>query len=224
MATKRAFVLPILTKEFLFMRTIFVLITLLVSFNSFARATDTSDSASCAVTGVAETNTGLSSILEIGTKLSDDKIKEVTLKLCSDVMVARREAHDIPKWESTMRSLLGYSGSKTDFPKYFNHFLNTYKNQIICPKYQVTTNIYPPQHLFKRILASGMNETYEEYFFNFENGDVDFNAYQIVDGKKETIIDWVDKWVASGRGDKDELLDVAYSLSDEFCAKRGSEL
>ena len=69
-----------------------------------------------------------------------------------------------------------------------------------------------------------MNETYEEYFFNFENGDVDFNAYQIVDGKKETILDWVDKWVASGRGDKDELLDVSSALADELGAKRGNQL
>ena len=206
------------------MRTIFVLITLLVSFNSFARATDTSDSASCAVTGVAETNSGLSSILEIGTKLSDDKIREVTHKLYSDIIEAREEAYDIPKWENSMRESLGYSGTKSEFPKYFNTFLNTYKNQIVCPKFQVATNIYPPQHIFKRILAAGMNETYEEYFFNFDNGDVDFNAYQIVDGKKETILDWVDKWIASGRGDKDELLDVSSALADELGAKRGAEL
>ena len=38
------------------------------------------------------------------------------------------------------------------------------------------------------------------------------------------IIDWVDKWVASGRGDKDELLDVASALEDELGAKRGNEL
>ena len=206
------------------MKTIIVLITALVSFNSFARATDTSDSPSCAVTGVAETNTGLSSILEIGTKLSDDKIKEVAHELCTNVMTASREAYDIPTWEETMRQHLGYSGTKTEFPKYFNNLLNTYKNQMICPKYQVTTNIFPPQHLFKRILAAGMNETYEEYFFNLEDGDVNFNAYQIVDGKKETVLDWVDKWVASGRGNKEELLDVASALEDEFGAKRGNQL
>jgi len=33
-----------------------------------------------------------------------------------------------------------------------------------------------------------MNEIYEEYFFNFENGEVDFNAYHIIHGKKETIL------------------------------------
>ena len=69
-----------------------------------------------------------------------------------------------------------------------------------------------------------MNETYEEYFFNFENGDVDFNAYQIIDGKKETILDWVLKWVEQGRGDSDELLDITSALEDELGAKYGKEL
>jgi hypothetical protein len=156
--------------------------------------------------------------------LSDEKINNITCGICSDVMVARREAYDIPKWQETMEKELGYAGTEKDFPKYFNNFLNTYKNQLICPKYQVTTNIYPPQHLFKRILASGMNEIYEEYFFNFENGDVDFNAYQIIDGKKETILDWVEKWIELGRGDAEELRDVAYSLEDEFGAKYGKDL
>lgn len=98
-------------------------------------------------------------------RLSDDKIYDLTCGICSDVMVARREAYDIPKWEETMTKELGYAGTKEDFPNYFNIFLNTYKNQLICPKYQVAVSFYPPQHLFKRILASGMNETYEEYFF-----------------------------------------------------------
>jgi hypothetical protein len=157
-------------------------------------------------------------------KLSDKKIQEISRKLCSNVMAASREAYDIPKWEETMRNLMGYTGTKSEFPEYFNNFLNTYKNKIICPKYQVTTNIFPPQHLFKRILAAGMNETYEEYFFNFENGDVNFNAYQIVNGEKETILDWIEKWVALGRGNKEELLDVLTALEDEFGAKYGRDL
>lgn len=61
-------------------------------------------------------------------------------------------------------------------------------------------------------------------FFNFENGDVDFNAYQIIDGKKETILDWVLKWAAQGRGDAEELLDITSALEDEFGAKYGRDL
>ena len=157
-------------------------------------------------------------------RLSDEKINKIACALCNNVNYARLEGQDMPPWKETMEKYLGFSGNDKEFRVFFNTFLNTYKNQLICPKYQVTTNIYPPQHLFKRILASGMNEIYEEYFFNFENGEVDFNAYQIIDGKKETILDWVEKWIELGRGDAEELRDVAYSLEDEFGAKYGKDL
>lgn len=157
-------------------------------------------------------------------RLSNEKINEIAHNLCSDVIVARQKAYHIPKWEETMRDLLDYQGSKSEFPVFLNNFLNTYKNQITCPKFQVANNVYPPQHLFKRILAAGMNEIFEEYFFNFEDGDVDFNAYDIVDGKKETILDWVEHWIAQGRGDQYELRDVASALRDELGAKYGYEL
>ena len=84
--------------------------------------------------------------------------------------------------------------------------------------------IYPPQHLFKRILAVEMNEIFEEYFFDLEEGDIDYNAYEIVNEKKETILDWVENWIAQGKGDAEELRDIAYSLRDEFGAKYGKEL
>jgi hypothetical protein len=157
-------------------------------------------------------------------RLSDEKIKDITCKICDDIIEAREEAYDIPKWQETMEEKLGFNGTKEEFIKYFNNFLNIYSNKLICPKFQVSTNIYPPQHLFKRLLAAGMNETYEEYFFNLENGDVDFNTYQIIDGKKETILDWIIKWIDLGRGDKDELYDVLTALEDELGAKYGRDL
>lgn len=39
-----------------------------------------------------------------------------------------------------------------------------------------------------------------------------------------TVLDWVESWIAQGKGDAEELRDVAYSLADEFGAKRGNEL
>lgn len=39
-----------------------------------------------------------------------------------------------------------------------------------------------------------------------------------------TVLDWVESWIAQRKGDAEELRDVAYSLADEFGAKRGNEL
>ena len=161
---------------------------------------------------------------KIEKRLSDEKVKQVTNACCNNLNYAKLNGMDMPPWRSTMEKYLEFKGSDKEFDTFFHNFLNTYKNQIICPEYKVTTRVYPPQHLFKRILAVGMNETFEEYFFNLKEDAIDYNAYEIVNGKKETIMDWVENWIALGRGNAEELRDVAYSLEDEFGAKYGRDL
>lgn len=169
----------------------------------------------------------LQSIIETITfpkKDTNEQLEGVVASLCSNILRALAEGKDIPNWEKTMREKNGYIGSSEDFPIYFNNFLNTNLNKCKCPTLRIATRIYPPQHIFKRLLALDLNETYEEYFYNFEDGEVNFNAYDIVDGKKETLLDWVENWIALRRGDADELRDVASSLKDEFGAKHGKDL
>ncbi len=206
------------------MKTIIVLITVLVSFNSFARATDTSDSPSCAVTGVAETNTGLNSILKVGTTLSENETKQIVEKLCDDIFAGRNDGLDMPNWQKTMRDMAGYSGSSKDFPKYFNKFLNDNNQNLICPAFKAGVESYPKQHFYKMLLASGFEEVFDEYFFDFDDGDINYNAYEIVDGKKETIVDWAEKWKLRRNANVADIEDVIEILQDEFGAKRGIDL
>lgn len=206
------------------MKIIVILITVLVSSISFARNNSACEGASCATKSLTNTNSGLSNILKIGSAISDEKIKVVMKRLCGDIIRANSVGKSVPDWQKTMSEELGYSGTKDEFTNYFNSFLNTYKNKVKCPQFNLATRIIPSQHLFKRLLALDLNEAYEEYFFNLEDGDVDFNAYDIVDGKKETVLDWVDSWIKQGLGDEDELYDIATSLEEEFGAKRGSQL
>ena len=161
---------------------------------------------------------------DIENRLSDEKVNEVACAVCSNVNWAKSEGQDMPPWKQTMERLMGFKGNNEEFRAFFNSFLKTYKNQIICPRFKVSSRVYPPQHLFKRILAVGMNEIFEEYFFDLEEGDIDYNAYEIVNEKKETILDWVENWIAQGKGDAEELRDIAYSLRDEFGAKYEKEL
>ncbi|WP_289046731.1 hypothetical protein [uncultured Olleya sp.] len=123
-----------------------------------------------------------------------------------------------------MRKILDYTSSSEQFPAYFNSFLNTYKNQITCPPFNVGTTGYPQQHLFKRIIAVGMDETFEEYFFDFDEGDIDFNAYDIVNGEKETVLDWIEKWLKTGRGNNEMITEIATVLKEDYGAKKGKEL
>lgn len=116
--------------------------------------------------------------------LVPEKVKKITAQLCDDIIRGRSNALDIPEWELTMRKMAGYTGSSKDFSIYFNNFLNKYNQNLICPCFEGGAEKYPVQHIYKRLLAADLEETYDEYFFEFENGDVDFNAYEIVNGKK----------------------------------------
>jgi|TARA_B110001469_G_C9466952_1_gene234888 hypothetical protein len=161
---------------------------------------------------------------DIENRLSDEKVKKIAAQLCDDIIRGRSNALDVPEWALTMRKMAGYTGSSKDFSKYFNNFLNKYNQNLICPCFDGGAEKYPAQHIYKRLLAADLEETYNEYFFEFENGDVDFNAYEIVNGKKETIVDWAERWIALGRGNPDDIRDIVSALQDEFGAKRASEL
>ncbi len=206
------------------MKTIIVLITALVSLNSFARATDTAEHVTCPLNKVAESNAGLSNILKVGTTLSENETKQIVAKLCDDIIRGRSNALDVPEWEITMRKLAGYTGTPAGFPTFFNNFLNTNNQSLVCPPFNGGSEKYPAQHIYKRLLAADLEETFNEYFFELEEGDVDFNAYEIVDGKKETIVDWAEKWISLGKGNPEDIKDIVSVLEDEFGAKRGSEL
>lgn len=157
-------------------------------------------------------------------QLNPEKVKKIVAQLCDDIMRGRSNALDVPEWEMTMRKHTGYSGSTKDFPKYFNNFLNSYNQNLICPCFDGGAEKYPAQHIYKRLLAADLEETYNEYFFELENGDINFNAYQIVNGKKETIVDWGERMIKSGIGNTGIINDIITVLQDEFGAKRASEL
>ncbi|MEL6562426.1 MAG: hypothetical protein AAFQ94_29925, partial [Bacteroidota bacterium] len=75
---------------------------------------------------------------------------------------------------------------------------------------------YDGTHFLRRILET------EEYA-----GKVDYNFYEIVDGKKETILDYIDKILNDENlmivYDKEELEDFIDMIEDSE-GKRGSEL
>ena len=120
--------------------------------------------------------------------------------------------------------MAGYSGSSKDFPKYFNKFLNDNNQNLICPAFKAGVESYPKQHFYKMLLASGFEEVFDEYFFDFDDGDINYNAFEIVDGKKETIVDWAEKWKLRRDANVADIEDVIEILQDEFGAKRGIDL
>ena len=102
------------------------------------------------------------------------------------------------------------------------NFLNKYKNKLICPENK--TRIYSRKmHLYKVALLDGILDLYDEILLDDEEYQIDFNAYELVDNKKETVLDYIDKLIVENHGDIEEL-DSIRGVIIELGGKKGKDL
>lgn len=75
--------------------------------------------------------------------------------------------------------------------KYVSKFFNENNHLLICGD---DTDFYgrENEHIFKRMLALSEHE-FLVHAANSEDYEIDWNFYEIVDGKKETMLDYIDK-------------------------------
>ncbi len=115
-----------------------------------------------------------------------------------------------------------------DNTKQIISFWNTYS------KYLITTIEYnigrTPEHVLKRAVSTNtQSEMLFTYLMRFGPGVIDFNnSIEIVDGKEETLIDYLDKIIASEDFEKNyntsDVKSLRSSLTNHFNAKTASEL
>ena len=74
------------------------------------------------------------------------------------------------------------------------------------------------------MFAANCMDLFQDHLLDAGFGVIDFNAYEIVDGKKETLLDWIDKIIAIGRGSTSQFEDLKEVLEEEFYGKRGKDL
>jgi hypothetical protein len=127
------------------------------------------------------------------------------------------------------RALLKELGTTYDDPQKNNiisKFFNDNEEKLICED-DSDESIRDNEHIFKRSIARG------EHFFikhvaKSDDYEINLNFFEMIDGKKETILDYLDKILvdqesAAEEYDVDELLLLREYL-EENDAKRGNEL
>jgi len=202
------------------MKTIFVLITVLVSLNCFSRATDTTGSTNCGVKGVSSTNSGLTDILKVGKSFSDEQFNILMRGLCIAIDTAFVNNKSVPKFQLEFKKSGIYKGSEEDFTPFLHKFLNDNKQKMICPK----DSSLLQKHFYKRMFQLSLIDFFQDYIIDPEMKDLDLNAFEIVNGKKETLLDFIDYQLKKGFGDSDTLIYIRDTLQEEFGAKFGAEL
>ncbi len=143
-------------------------------------------------------------------------------RLCVEIDSTIVRGEYSPDFRKIFIRKTSWRGTEEEFRIFFPKFFNKYKQYMVCNE-----NDSPPFRkalIYKRILQMGVPKMFDKYLYEFGDCVIDYNAYEIIDGKKETIIDFIDKEILIHTDSASSLIDVREILLDEFGAKRGKDL
>jgi len=152
--------------------------------------------------------------------LTEKEINDIALRLCIIIIT---QGFEVKRINRIIAEGIDIDTNDPNINSFVSVFLNKYKNKLICPK-DKRSSLSREKHLFKEAIFRGKIDLFDEILFDDENYTIDFNAYEIVDGKKETVLDYIDFIIQSGRGDPDDLDSIKDVIILEFGGKYGYEL
>ncbi len=156
-------------------------------------------------------------------ELTDEEIAQVGLVLCSFIVLSSIKSFSSEEFKKIICSAIPKcSLDDKDLNIKISLFLNKYGDRLICPE-DSTYEDHRNKQLYKHAILYGINSLFEEMLLDDEKYTIDFNLYEIVDGKKETLLDYMDKLIASGDYNKDTLGIIQMEIED-LGGKRGAEL
>ena len=167
---------------------------------------------------------GLSEVVRrVGSELSDED--SLGGKLCSIGYAQWSGSEPVTGFERAILRHLGKPTNDPDKEKHISKFFNENNSKLICND-SADVYIRENEHILKRSLALG-EYNFLNHAANNSKYDLDWNFYEMVDGKKETILDYLDMIIGdeelASEYDVDELKSLITSLEEDG-AKRGSEL
>lgn len=194
------FIFPILWLD---MRLL--LITLMIfAQTSLGAARDTSDSENCGNKGLqtpadASALSGITAIANVAVvpEHETERFKTLVAIICMQINSVD-EDHELgttvgQRIESLLLNYNGITKETGNYKKKLGIFFNKNKNYFICPE---ITPHYKAQHIFKRVIDTN---TSEKVLFNYllhpdyADYNIDVNAIEIVNGERETVIDYIQK-------------------------------
>lgn len=147
-------------------------------------------------------------------------------KCCKSLYLKGWSSNPVSGFEKSLLKHMGLPTNTPDKEKHISKFFNENNHLLICEDDE-DESIRPNEHILKRSIAIGRYHFLNHAVNTSEYDDMDWNFYEIVDGKKETILDYLDMVMA------DEDLALDYDIPElksmmltleEAGAKRGREL
>ena len=154
--------------------------------------------------------------------LTESEFKVIRNRLCMDIITATNFGFQVERFKKVILDGLGISENSENINQVVSSFLNKYKQELVCPKDKTRKNSRN-LHIYKSAIRGGVIDLFDEILLDTDEFDIDFNAYEMVDGKKETVLDYIVKCIDSGQFDNDELELLKDDIIDAG-GKRGNEL
>ena len=160
---------------------------------------------------------------------SQSKIEEAELArdICFDLYASRIQENSALSFENAiLKRLKVKPTSDNERKQIISDFFNKNADILICGEDDNQSNTRKSQHLFKRSIA--IKAYHFLYYLTETDGyTIDFNFFEIVDGEKETLLDYIDKIIANESRVKTynlEHLEDIIDYVEEVGGKRGKEL
>jgi len=136
--------------------------------------------------------------------------------------------YDVPSdyLDDNIMVRLGLKKNHPDKRKIVGKVLNEYHNYIICGE-DNSHRHRDNEPLIKRAIGRGEFGLIDHLMIFEDDYGYNLNNYEIVDGKKETILDYIEKILNNPKileGFDEDLFRVLHNDFIEYEAKRGSEL
>lgn len=176
--------------------------------------------------GEQKTNSSLKSSVKVAERqVASVRRTDIGAVLCRCLNGSLRVDDPATKFERAILKEIGVDVNHPNKEKIISEFFNKNNEKLNCGK-ETTNGWREREHILKRSISANM------YHFLQKVGSsrkysIDFNYYEMVDGKKETILDYLDKILADDdlmEGyDRDELEELVGMIED-VGGKRGDEL
>jgi hypothetical protein len=209
-------------------KSFLVFIIALFNFNAFAMESPVSDDCpSChrSLSGMPM-NGSLSDVEKIA-NARDPKLVELSNTICKRLSRYQAQGHSTPQeiLESNILSYLNISKDTPNYRKKITSFWNKNFSNLVCT--WADFGMTAPQHLSKRIIDMDLHkQVYYKYLLR--DKEIDINGIDIVDGRKETILDYIDGILADPEaGDKynvKEIKKLKRMFVKHFDAKNARDL
>ncbi len=146
-------------------------------------------------------------------------------KMCSIGYADWSGSRPIKDFEKSILKHLGLPEDTANKEKIISKFFNENNHLLICDD-DNDTYIRESEHILKRSLALG-EYNFLNYAANNHKYELDWNFYEMVDGEKETLLDYLDMIIndeeIASEYDVDELKELVVVL-EQAGGKRGREL